>query len=83
METRIQRKIIIEYYWNSDAGIEIPDQHEEALKEDAELRIFDQISEGFYSGDLCTSVRYGKDIVPQEDEEDGLSYSGWWNAKFT
>ena len=37
------------------------------------------IQEGYTSGELFTSVRYGKDIVPEEDEDDGLEYSGWWS----
>jgi hypothetical protein len=39
------------------------------------------IKEGYSSGELCTSVRYGKDEVPEEDEEEGLSYSGWWSIE--
>lgn len=77
-----QGKIIINYYWNCDEGIKIPEKHKEALKEDAEDRIFEMIREGYYSGELITSVRYGKDIVPEENEDDGLNYSGWWDASF-
>lgn len=75
----MEEKIIIDYYWKCDTGIEIPEKHKEALKEDAESRIFEMIKEGYYQGELITSVRYGKDIVPEEDEENGLSYSGWWS----
>jgi hypothetical protein len=74
----IERKLKIKYHWNSDQGIEIPKGHEEALEEDALDRIFHQIKLGTYEGELFTSVRFGKDIVPEEDEEDGLTYSGWW-----
>ena len=38
------------------------------------------VGEGNTQGELSTSVRYGKDQVPEEDE-DGLNYSGWWFFK--
>ena len=71
-------KIDIGYQWNCDAGIDIPEKHKEALKEDALNRIFEMIKKGCNQGELLTSVRMGKDIVPEENEEEGLSYSGWW-----
>lgn len=72
-------EMTLEYYWECDQSIEIPHKHEEALKEDAEERILKMIKEGYSSGELITTVRYGKDIVPEEDENEGLSYSGWWS----
>lgn len=36
------------------------------------------ISKGYFEGELSTSVRFGKDVVEQEDEEEGLCYSGYW-----
>ena len=77
----MENKIEISYSWTCDQGIDIPEKHKEALEEDAFDRIFQQIKEGYYSGELITSVRYGKDIVPEEDEDKGLSYSGWWSVK--
>lgn len=77
----MKRKITVSYYWKCDAGIDIPKGHEEALEEDAEKRIFEMMQEGYYQGELSTSVRFGKDIVLEEDEEDGLEYSGWWSIK--
>lgn len=74
-------KIEIDYYWKCDSGIEIPKQHKEALKEDAEKRIFEMVNEGYHQGELNTSIRFGKEIVEQEDAEDGLTYSGWWSAQ--
>jgi len=74
----MKKKITIEYHWDCDSEIEIPIKHHEALEEDAQARIFDMMKEGYTSGELITSVRYGKDVVPEEDEEDGLSYTGWW-----
>lgn len=77
----MKKQIIIDYHWCCDQGIPTPRKHEEALTEDAEDRIFDMIKEGYYEGELSTSVRYGKEIVPEEDEQNGLSYSGWWRIK--
>ena len=78
----MEMKITINYHWTCDSGIEIPEAHNQALKEDAEDRIFQMIKEGYWQGELSTSVRYGKDIVPEEDEEDGLEYSGWWAVSY-
>ena len=61
--------------------VETPEQHKEALKEDAEKRIHEMINEGYHQGELNTSIRFGKEIVEQEDAEDGLTYSGWWSAQ--
>ena len=72
-------KMKISYNWDCDQKIEIPEIHKEALIEDAQSRIFEMISQGYNQGELNTSVRYGKDVVPEEDEEDGLTYSGWWS----
>ena len=72
----------INYHWKCDQEVDIPKKHEEALKEDAESRIFEMIKEGYHQGELNTSVRFGKDHVPEEDEDEGLTYSGWWYCKF-
>ena len=72
----------IEYNWSCDQDIETPEKHLEALKEDAEARIFEMIKEGYHSGELITSVRFGKDVVPEEDEDEGLTYSGWWSVSY-
>jgi hypothetical protein len=83
MTKKLKRKIKmkIKYHWTCDQGIDIPEKHHEALFEEAESRIFDQSKEGYSSGELYTSVRHGKDIVPEEDEEEGLSYSGYFTTK--
>ena len=70
--------IEIDYNWSCDQNIEIPKAHEETLKEDALNRIFEMVKEGHSSGELYANVRFGKDVVPEEDEEAGLTYSGWW-----
>lgn len=78
----MKRKLVIKYHWTNDEGIEpIPEMHQEALEEDALDRIAEQLKEGNWCGELSSSVRFGKDRVPEEDEEDGLNYSGWWEVK--
>lgn len=72
-------KTKINYYWECEQVEIIPEKHKEALKEDAVNRIAEMVKEGFSEGELHTTVRYGKDIVPEEDEDDGLTYSGWWS----
>ena len=74
----MERTLKISYNWKCDQGIEIPNSHKDCLEEDAQYRIFDMISQGFIEGELSTSVRFGKDVVEEEDEEEGLSYSGYW-----
>lgn len=72
-------QITINYHWTCDQSIDIPVKHNEALEEDAQDRIFYMLKEGYTSGELFTSVRFGKDEVPEEDKDDGLTYSGWWS----
>tara|TARA_R110000765_G_scaffold332811_1_gene423408 strand:+ start:619 stop:867 length:249 start_codon:yes stop_codon:yes gene_type:complete len=72
----------ITYNWSCNEHLDTPGKHEEALREDAESRIHDMMKEGNFSGELHTSVRFGKEVVPEEDEEDGLTYSGWWSANY-
>jgi hypothetical protein len=80
MKGKIKMKVKykIKFHWKCDAGIDIPKGHEEALQDDANKRIFEMIQEGYFQGELSTSIRFGKDIVSEEDEDEGLSYSGWW-----
>ena len=74
-----RRKITIEYHWTPDDIKIIPQKHLEALEQDAMERIFQMIKEDYTSGELNTSVRFGKDKVEEEDEDEGLSYSGSWS----
>ncbi len=75
----MEKAIKIVFNWKCDQEIEIPTKHNDALEEDAHSRIFEMIQEGYTSGELTTSVRFGKDEVPEEDERDGLTYSGSWS----
>ena len=64
----------IEYNWSCDEHDEIPTKYHEALTEDAEARIFEQVSEGYVSGELFSNIR-----IDDEDGEDGIEFSGWWS----
>jgi hypothetical protein len=75
------KEIVINYNWKCNEGVEVPEKHVEALEEDAQDRIFEMIKKGYYQGELHTSVRFGKEVVPEENEDDGLTYSGWWSIK--
>ena len=77
----MNRQITISYWWKCDSGIEIPEEHMEALEEDAYDRIFKMIKEGYVEGILSTSIRFGKEEVPEEDEDDGIEYSGGWSIE--
>ena len=71
----MERTMKITYNWKCDQGIEIPKGHIDELEEFAQYSIFDMIIKGFHEGELSTSIRFGKDVV---EEEDGLTYSGTW-----
>lgn len=75
----MEGKIVIKYNWECEDSIGIPEKHLEALEEDAQNHIFESIKEGNVCGELNTTVRFGKDIVEQEDEDEGLQYHGWWS----
>lgn len=68
MKSRIEAKIELSYHWNYDQEVDIPENHKEPLKKDAEDRIFEMVKDGYYQGELNTSV-------------DELTYSGWWYYK--
>jgi hypothetical protein len=70
----------IDYHWKCDQGIEIPKEHHKHIEDDANKHIFKMISQGYYSGELSTTVRLGREEV-HEEEEEGLSYSGHWGVK--
>ena len=74
---RLNTKVEIKYFWDSE--IEIPEKHIEPLQEDAMNHITEMMKEGYTGGELITTVRFGKDIVPEEDENEGLYYTGWWS----
>jgi len=79
----MNKQLIINYKWTCDQGIETPAMHNDDLIQDAQERIFDQISNGMREGQLFTSIRFGQDIVPEEDADDGLTYSGYWDVTST
>lgn len=63
----------IEYNWHRSDNQPIKQEHIKALEESANDRIFEQINEGYTSGELHNNVR-----MTDEDGEDGIEYSGWW-----
>lgn len=71
----MERTMKISYNWKCDQGIEIPDGHIDELEEFAQYSIFDMIIKGYHEGELSTTIKFG---IEEEDEEEGLSYSGWW-----
>lgn len=66
----------ISYEWWRDDGKEIKPSHILALDESALNRIHEMRNEGFTSGELLDNI-----TMDEEDGEDGISYSGWWNTK--
>ena len=70
-------KININYNWTCGQGIEIPEAHKDALKEDAESRIFEKLFEGYNDGMLATTICCDKEVVPDEE----LTYSGRWSKQ--
>lgn len=73
----LETQITINYHWNCDT--EIPVKHIEPLQEDAMDRIMEMMKKGYTGGELITTVRLGKDVIPEEDEDNGLYYTGWWS----
>lgn len=78
----MRSEITISYSWEPVELKAIPERHKEALQEDAYSRIFQMIKDGYTSGELFTSVRYGQEFVPEEHEEDGIEYKGWWSMTY-
>ena len=78
----MEKKIEINYNWECDQEIDIPQKHKETLINNAHDRIFEMIKKDHCSGELCTSVRYGKEIIPEEDKDEGLTYSGSWSISY-
>ena len=73
----MERTINIKYRWWKNGG-EIKPEHVDALEERAEDRIKEQMSQGFTSGELVDNIR-----MIDNDPEDGIEYSGWWEVKRT
>lgn len=74
----MNRKIVITYWWKADNGEEIKPSHIEALEETAEQRINEMRADGFTAGELIDSIS-----MDDDDPEDGVSYSGWWESRTT
>ena len=72
---QIERQIKITYRWSKDDSSEIKTNHQEALDESAQSRIFEMMQQGYTSGELHDNVR-----MDDEDGEDGVEYSGWFEV---
>lgn len=70
----MKNKLTIEYNWSEVDGNPIKNEHMEALEESATSRIFDQLKDGYTSGELQDVIR-----MSDEDGEDGIEYTGWWD----
>lgn len=79
--TKMEITSTISYHWEAVSGIPTPEKHEEALMAEAKQRIFEMLKEGYSSGELCATVRLGQDVVPEEDTEEGIEYTGWWSLR--
>ena len=74
----MKNELVIEYEWRNkeDHSKEISATHIEALKEDAEMMIKEDLALGLESGSLSTGVR-----IDETDGEDGVEYVGKWKFK--
>jgi hypothetical protein len=72
----MKRQIHISYNWWRDDGKRIKPAHMPALEETAATRIWEMVKKGYTSGNLTDNIHMTK-----RDPEDGVAYSGWWDAK--
>lgn len=69
-------KMTIEFNWRAvgeHEGLEITEEHRDALEESAMERIYDMSGQGFTSGELLDN------IFMTDDDDDGISYQGSWS----
>lgn len=75
----MKKQVEITYeWWRNDVLDYIPELHREELEKHALDRINSQMKEGFTCGELNESIRFGREVVPEEDEE-GIEYRGSWS----
>jgi hypothetical protein len=73
---QLERRIQINYRWWRDDGMEIREEHLQALEEKADDVINLMRSQGFTSGELSD------DITLDEEDGEGIIYSGWWDFSY-
>jgi hypothetical protein len=73
---QMERKIEITYRWWRTDKKTIKTAHVEALEEAAMDRIKKMMGEDYTSGELCDNIH-----MTDDDPEDGVGYSGWWEVK--
>lgn len=71
-------KIVLGYeWWNTqNPKAEIKENHREALKETAEDRIAEMVSQGYTSGELMDNIHFD-----ESDGDDGIEYRGSWSMR--
>ena len=69
---QIERKISITYRWWNNSIDKIDAEHIKALEESAQDRISYMMVNGFVSGELHDNISVNNDT------EDGIEYSGYW-----
>ena len=76
MTTTASQKFELEWYMRASDNKEIKPSHLEALKESAMERIYECLKKGYVSGELIDNI-----CMNDEDDADGVEYSGWWTLK--
>ena len=72
----MKRTITIKYRWQrSGKKPAVLQKHIEALEEEADDRIREQMAQGFTSGQLAAHVR-----MDEADGADGVEYQGFWEV---
>ena len=69
------KTITYTYRWWRDGENEIKPEHIEALEERADERIAEMMGKGYTSGELYDNIH-----MTDDDPEDGVEYSGWWDV---
>jgi hypothetical protein len=73
-----RKTITITYRWWRDGENEIKPEHIPALEERADEQIAEMRWQGFTSGELYDHIH-----MTDDDPEDGVEYTGWWEAVST
>lgn len=73
---QIERIKTITYRWWRDGKVGIKPEHIEALEERADERIAEMMAQGCVSGELNDNIH-----MTDDDPEDGVEYSGYWEIK--
>lgn len=72
---QLERSKLTTYRWWRSGGQDIKPEHVPALEERADERIAEMLTEGYSSGELNDNIH-----MTEDDPEDGIEYSGWWEV---